>query len=567
MNMEDKIYLFALQNAIKYEGKTNAKALFGKVMGEFPDARKNTETTMSLIKKMVSKVNKFSLDKQRQELKKFGLELLEEKKKEKRVGLRPLKNAVKGKVLMRFAPSPSGPAHIGHAIVASLNSEYCRIYNGRFILRIEDTNPDKIFADAYEMLPDELNWITKNNIFKIIIQSDRLGLYYDTAEELINKGHAYICTCDAESFKQLKLKMEPCPCRNNSIEENINRYHNMFINYKPGEAVMRVKTDITDKNPAMRDFPIMRINDSEHPKIGKKQKVWPLMNLSVAVDDHELNMTHVLRAKDHMDNEKRQRIIFKYMNWEPFPETIYIGRINFEDLRVSCSKTKVLIKEGVYTGWDDIRLPFLAALRRRGLRPEAFIKYAIEMGVTENDKSVTQEEFFKTLYAFNKDVIDKEANRFFFVDEPKQIEIENAPEKEVELLVHPDFLKRGKRKLIASKNVYITSEDFDKIESGRLYRLIDAFNFEKVGSKLVYHSDSYEDFKKVPGSKIIHWLPVSDDLIDVEVLMPDGTRRIGFAEQRIKKLVVDNMVQFERFGFARYDSKEDNKMIFWFAHR
>ena len=565
--MEDKIYLFALQNAVKYEGTANAKGLFGRVMGEFPEARKNAKKTQELIEKAVNKVNKFSLEKQRVELEKLAPGLSEEKKKEKREGLKPLKNAVKGKVVMRFAPSPSGPAHIGHALVVSLNSEYCRIYNGRFILRIEDTNSDKIFSGAYEMLPDEINWVTKNNIFKTIVQSDRLGLYYDTAEELVKNGHAYVCTCDAEKFKELKIKMQACQCRDISVEENIDRYHNMFINYKPGDAVIRLKTDIMDKNPAMRDFPIMRINDSDHPRMGKKHKVWPLMNLSVAVDDYDLGLTHVLRAKEHMDNEKRQRIIFKCMGWEPFPETIYIGRVNFEDLRVSCSKTMALIKEGVYSGWDDIRLPFLAALRRRGLRPGAFIKYAIEMGVTEHDKSVTQEDFFKTLYAFNKEIIDKEANRFFFIDEPKQIKIEKAPDKEVELLVHPDFLKRGKRKLVASKNVYITAEDFDNIESGKLYRLIDAFNFEKKGNKLVYHSESYEEFKKMPRGKIIHWLPVSNELAETEVLMPDGTKRIGFAEPKIKKLMIDNIVQFERFGFARFDSKEADKMIFWFAHR
>ncbi len=563
--MEDKIYLYALQNAVKYDGKANPKALFGKIMGEFPDARKDMKKTQALIEKVVSKVNKLTLDKQVKELQKLMPKAANVKKK--RTGLKSLKNAEKGKVVMRFAPSASGPMHIGHAYVISLNSEYCRMYNGRFFLRIEDTNPDKIFEPAYEMLAKEAEWITKNNVFKVVTQSERLGSYYDTTEELIKKAHAYVCTCDSDKFKQFKLKMKACPCRKLSVEDNIKRYHEMFIKYKPGDAVVRLKTNIKDKNPAMRDFPIMRINEGEHPKTSKKQRVWPLMNLSVAVDDHELGMTHVLRAKDHMDNEKRQKMIFECMDWKPFPETVYVGRINFEDLSISSSKTKALIDEGVYTGWDDIRLPFLDALKRRGLQPEAFIRYSVEIGVTENDKSVTQEEFFKTLYAFNKEVIDKDANRYFFVEEPKKIKIEKAMEKEVELLVHPDFPKRGKRKLVASKDIYITAEDFDNIESGKVYRLMDCFNFVKKGSKFVYHSDSYKDFKKDSTGKIIHWLPVSDELVQTEVLMPDATKRIGLAEPRVKKLMVDNMVQFERFGFVRYDAKEEDKMIFWFAHR
>jgi glutamyl-tRNA synthetase len=565
--MEKKLYIYALQNAMKYEGHANPGALMGKVMGEFPELRKDPKKAQKLIKEAVDKANLLSAEKQKEELQKLAPESFDEKKEVERPLLKPLKNAVKGKVVMRFAPGASGPFHIGHAYVMSLNSEYCRMYNGKFILRIEDTDSSKVDQISYDSMPEEANWITKNNVFKVIIQSDRLGLYYDTAEELINKTHAYVCTCDAEKFKEYKLQKTACPCRDLSVEENIKRYHNMFINYKSGEAVVRVKTDVKHPNPAMRDFPIMRINEDIHPRTGKKHKVWPLMNLSVAVDDHELGMTHVLRAKEHMDNETRQRYLFDYMGWKPFPETLYVGRINFLDLDVSKSKTKALIKEGVYSGWDDIRLPFLRAMKRRGIRPDAFIKYAISIGVTEHDKTVSQEDYFKTLYFFNREVIDSESNRFFFVDEPKKIKIENAPEKDVELHVHPDFPKRGHRKFSTAGEFYLTADDFDKLEASHVYRLMDCYNFEKKGNKFVYHSDSYEDFKKHPEGKIIHWLPVNDELVDVEVLLPDGTKRIGKGESRMKKLMIDNTAQLERFGYVRLDAKEKDKLVFWFAHK
>jgi len=565
--MKDKIYAYALQNALKYNGHANPGALMGKVMGEFEELRKDPKKASMLIKEAVDKVNLLSIEKQKEELEKKAPELLEEKKSEKREGLKELKNAKSGKVVMRFAPGASGPFHIGHAYVMSLNSEYVRMYNGKFILRIEDTNSTKVDPISYESMPEEANWITKNNVFKVIIQSDRLGMYYDCAEELIKKTHAYVCVCDPDKFKDFKAKKESCPCRDLSVEDNIKRYHNMFINYKPGEAVVRVKTDMQHKNPAMRDFPIMRINEDNHPKTGKKHRVWPLMNLSVAVDDHDLGMTHVLRAKEHMDNEIRQRYIFNYMEWTPFPETMYVGRINFLDLDVSKSKTKALIKEGVYSGWDDIRLPMLRSMKRRGIRPDAFIKYALAVGVTEHDKTVSQEDYFKTLYAFNKEVIEADANRYFFIDEPKKIKIENAPSKEVELLVHPDFPKRGHRKFKTDGQFLLTSDDFDKLEASHVYRLMDCYNFEKKGTKFVYHSESYEDFKKVAGGKIIHWLPADEDLIDVEVLLPDGTKRIGKGEGRMKKLMIDNIAQLERFGYARLDAKEKDKLIFWFTHK
>ena len=99
--------------------------------------------------------------------------------------------------------------------------------------------------------------------------------------------------------------------------------------YKQGEAVARVKTDITHKNPAMRDFPIARINESEHPRQGKKYRVWPLMNLSVFADDVESGMTHTLRGKDHADNAKRQEYMYNYLE-KPIPFTLFQGRINAE---------------------------------------------------------------------------------------------------------------------------------------------------------------------------------------------------------------------------------------------
>ncbi|UCC61377.1 MAG: glutamate--tRNA ligase, partial [Dehalococcoidia bacterium] len=129
-----------------------------------------------------------------------------------------------------------------------------------------------------------------------------------------------------------------------------------------------MKTDINHPNPAMRDFPLMRINEHTHPRKGTEFRVWPLMNLAVFVDDVESGMTHIIRAKEHMSNAQRQEFLYRYFN-KPIPETYFVGRINFTDLRISCSKTKVLIEEGKYSGWDDIRLPFLLALKRRGYQP------------------------------------------------------------------------------------------------------------------------------------------------------------------------------------------------------
>ena len=161
----------------------------------------------------------------------------------------------------------------------------------------------------------------------------------------------------------------------------------------------------------MRDFPLMRINENPHPKTGTKHKVWPLMNLAVFVDDIEMGVTHALRAKDHMDNAKRQEYLYNYLK-KPIPETIFIGRINFTDLKISCSKTKALIEENKYEDWSDIRLPFLLALKRRGYQPEAFIKYTLDVGATQNDKTVNPMYFFfENLTAEEYSLLTSRANK------------------------------------------------------------------------------------------------------------------------------------------------------------
>lgn len=565
MDVKELARKWALQNALKYDGKANPGAVIGKLIQDHPELKAELKTLGKDINAVISEVNKLGVKKQEEELKKIAPELLDEKPKEKRIGLKPLPNAEQGKVVVRMAPSPSGPLHIGHAYGVSVNSEYARMYGGKFIVRIEDTNPENIYEPAYKQIVDDANWVTKNNIAKVIIQSERLGSYYDVAEKLIADGNAYICTCDPDIFKDLIIAKKECPCRKLAAKEHLTRWDKMFGEYKPGEAVVRVKTDVEHPNPAMRDWPAMRINDHVHPKQGTKQRVWPLMNLSVAVDDHETGVTHVINGKEHADNAKRQKYVFDYMGWKR-PNYLNWGRINFIGMEVSCSKTKKKIEYGEFDGWEDIRLPFLGAMRRKGYQPDAFIKFAIDMGVTLTDKTVTKEEFFKNLNSYNKEVVETMANRYFFINDPVEIIIEDAPEQTVEIELHPDHPERGKRKFVCKDKFYIMNEDLKKFKAGKLYRLMDCLNFIKEKDKFVFASKEYEDFKE-KGEMIVHWLPVSKELVDVEVLMDDKSVMKGFAESAVKKLKEGDIVQFERRFFARLDEKQKDLLKFWHTHR
>ncbi len=556
--MKEEILKQALANAVKFNGKANPGAVIGKMLSKFKD--KDPKEIAKEVNEIIKEVNMMDPEDQKDRLNDLGG--VEETKREKQEGLKELPD-VKKKVIMRVAPSPSGPLHIGHAYIIGLNYEYTKKYKGKFIIRIEDTNPDKIYPPAYDLIPEDANWLCENKVSEIIIQSDRMDTYYLYAEKLLAEGHLYVCECDPLKYKEMISKSVPCPCRDLSPKQNQERFRKMFKGYEMGEAVVRFKSDIKHKNPAMRDFPLLRINDAEHPRTKKKYRVWPLMNFSVAIDDMELGITHALRGKDHADNAKRQEMIHKALK-KPTPIAISVGRINFEGFEVSCTKTKEKIDEKKFTGWDDIRIPFLPALRRRGYQPEALRKFATEIGVTRNDKSVEIDEFFKTINAFNKDIIDSKSNRYFFIPFPKEVIIENAEEQKIELDLHPEH-KKGGRKFKTTDSFYLTQQDYDSFKDEELIRLMDCLNFIKKGDKLVFESKDYKTFKN-SGSKIIHWLPKEDKLIDVEILMPDNTIIEGLAESNLKSVKEGQIIQFERFGFVRLDSK-DKKYKFWFCHK
>jgi len=357
----------------------------------------------------------------------------------------------------------------------------------------------------------------------------------------------------------LIVNKKACPCRD--LKDQKERWEKMLNGgYKQGEVVARVKTDLNHKNPAMRDFPIFRINETEHPKQGKKFRVWPLMNMAVTVDDIELGVTHVIRAKDHHDNSLRQKYIYDYLK-KNFPEAIFVGRINFEGMPVSCSKTRPLVEDGTYSGWDDIRLPFLLALRRRGYQAETFLKYATDVGISLADKKVTKEDFFKIVNAFNKEIIDDKSNRYFFVWNGVEIKVKDAPSQEVELDLHPDHKKKG-RKFKVKDEFLITKEDYDKIKDGDSVRLMDCLSFTKQ-KDFVFEALEYDKDKT---KRIIHWLPAKDN-VEVEVVMPDNKVVKGVGEKGLGKLKEGSICQLERFGFCRLDKKEKDKLIFWYCHK
>lgn len=566
--MRDRIRAYALQNAIEHDGRASIGPVMGKVMGALPELKTDPKAASLMVKEVVDAVNSLRLDEQVLALNELGAPK-KAMKKERGDLLPDLEGGLEGKVVMRFAPGPSGPLHIGHTRAAILNDEYVKRYKGRFILRLEDTNPEKLEPEAYTMIPEDLEWLGID-IHDSFVQSDRIDLYYDAVRELIDMGGAYVCTTDTEVWRSHKESGRPVEDRDLTNEVQMGRWDKMLDGtYKEGEAFLVIKTDLDHPNPAVRDFVGMRIKDEPHPRTGDRYRVYPLYNLSVAVDDHLMGCTHILRGKDHLNNTLKQEYIYDYMGWKR-PHFIHYGLVSIPDTLLKKSLIAQERRAGRIDGWDDVRLGTLRALKARGFDPVSLRRYWLEVGTKPVDINFSWE----TLSAINKTLIDDRTNRYFFVGSPIKLSIGVDRPLKASIPLHPEHPERGAREyrldpIDGKMEVLVAEKDLYEQRKGTIFRLKDLCNIllESDGGKEAVFAG--QDLSRVKGERgrIIQWcLPGSPKCT---IVYPDyGVGPIegvaeGFVLEEGRK---GSLVQFERVGFCRVWLK-DGELYANFGHR
>lgn len=555
----------AMLNAIQHGGKAQAGALTGKIIGEKQELKTRAKELAALINEAVGEVNSLSIEDQKRVVLENWPESLKKEKVEEEKHLPPLPNTDKYvNVVTRFSPNPDCVIHLGSARAIILSHEYARMYDGKFILRFEDTDPKvkKPVLEFYSKIREDLAWLGCK-VDEEYIQSDRLPIYYEYTERLLLDGHAYVCTCIPDQFRKISLARKPCDCRNLPPEKQMQRWRRMLDgSYGEGEAVVRVKTDLDHPNPAVRDWPALRIIDTKkypHPRVGDKFRVWPLYNLAAGLDDHLMGITHVIRGKEHLTNKVRQEYMYSYLGWE-YPEAIHYGRLQITGAFLSKSKIVQGIREGIYNGWDDPRLATFIALRKRGITQEAIKKMIIDVGPKPQDVTLSWEN----LYAYNRKILDPISERYFFVSEPVRLKVNNIPrEIRAKLPKHPEKTEMGFRQYTITPEgaekaatFWIAKRDADNAEAGAAIRLMELFNvrLQKTGAGTVeasFANESYEEARKTK-AKLIHWILEGEE-VDCRILMPDATMNEGLAESYCKKLKPNTVIQFERFGFVRLD--------------
>src|SRR5437773_5127826 len=220
---------YALQNAVLHGGVADPRAVTGKILAEEPALRPKAREIIPEIEAVVREVNGLDPDAQRSELEALAPELLEHRFV-KGTELPPLPGAEEGKAVLRLAPYPSGPLHIGNARAFLLNDEYAKRYRGRLILAFDDTigsEEKPILPEAYDQIRDGLTW-AGIDVHEVVYKSDRIPLHYEWAEAIIGTGKAYVCECSAEKLQRLRRGMKACEHRLQEADHTFAMWRSML---------------------------------------------------------------------------------------------------------------------------------------------------------------------------------------------------------------------------------------------------------------------------------------------------------------------------------------------------
>ncbi|QSG12247.1 Glutamyl- or glutaminyl-tRNA synthetase [Halapricum desulfuricans] len=573
--VEEAAEIDALFNALKHDSDAQVGAIMGPLMGDNPEFREYGDQIAGVVAPVVERVNDMDAEEKRDRLGELAPERLEALERDDEADERTLPDLPNAEdydeVRMRAAPNPNGPWHIGHARMPAVIGTYKQRYDGSFIVRFDDTDPEtkRPDLDAYDAILDDVDYLGFEPD-EVLRASDRLETYYDHARELIEQGGAYTCTCPQEAFSDLKNSGEACPHREKDPERTREEFEAMVDGeYESGEIVLRVKTDIEHKNPALRDWVAFRMIDTPHPREeASEYRCWPMLDFQSGIDDHLTGVTHIIRGIDLQDSAKRQGFVYDYFGWD-YPEVIHWGHVQVDayDVSMSTSTIKAKIEAGALDGWDDPRAPTLKSLRRRGIRGEAIVDAMAELGTSTSNVDLSM----TSIYANNRELIDEEADRAFFVRDSHAGDDEIGPAVEKPIVGGPDAGQppvhpnedRGRREIPVEDAVLVEAGDVPA-EGERVW--LKGYGCVRHTGDAFECTDDDIEVVREGDVEVIHWVP-AEGAVPTRMRTMDGDVT-GYAEPGLRDYESDEMVQFVRVGFVRIDAlpESDDELVTYFAH-
>jgi len=377
-------------------------------------------------------------------------------------------------VLTRFPPEPNGYLHIGHAKAICISFCTAAKYGGLCNLRFDDTNPIKEEATYAESIMKDVRWLGFDWEDRLYYASDYFERLYEFAVKLIKKGRAYVCDLSADEIREYRgTLIEPgreSPYRNRSVEENLELFERMRKGEFPdGSRVLRARIDMSSGNINMRDPIMYRILRATHHRTGDEWCIYPTYDFAHGQSDSIEGITHSLCDLQFEDHRPLYDWFLDELEIH-HSRQIEFARLNLNYTVLSKRRLRVLVEDGLVSGWDDPRMPTLSGLRRRGYTPDAIRTFCDRIGVSKAD-SLVDIAFLE--HCLRED-LNKRAPRVMAVLRPLRIVIDNYPEhkdEELEAINNPEDASMGTRSVPFSRVLYIEHDDFREEPPKGYYRL------------------------------------------------------------------------------------------------
>jgi len=494
-----------------------------------------------------------------------------------------LPNAEMGKVVTRFPPEPSGYLHIGHFKALFLNHYIAKKFQGKMILRFDDTNPAKEKDEFVENIMSDmrtlgLDWVGPT------YTSDYFDLMAEMCVDLIKRGIAYCDNTDVNTMREERGQMIESKCRNNSVEENLRVWELMWNGHPEGQQYcVRAKIDMKSPNGCMRDPTIYRCSDVPHHRTGTKYKCYPTYDFACPIVDSIEGVTHCLRTIEYHDRNEQYSWMCKILNLRE-PVIWDYSRLNFTYTLLSKRKLQWFVDNGLVEGWFDPRFPTVQGIIRRGLLVESLKDFMLAQGASKNLNLMEWDK----LWANNKAKLEVRCSRLNAVLADNMVPFELQDVAEYEVVTQPLVPKSpelGVKAVVRGPVIYLEQQDAKEIKDGEEITLITWGNAivesvhrdaNGVVTKLVGRTNLAGNVKAT--SKKLHWIskkneydfvavtlveyghlitvPKLEEDDDVRDVVNRNSKRTeeAFAEQALRSYNVGDIVQFQRKGFYRIDA-------------
>ena len=363
----------------------------------------------------------------------------------------------------RFPPEPNGYLHIGHCKALIIDFGTAEKFGGLCNLRMDDTNPTKEDVEFVEAIQEDIHWLGFDWGDRFFYGSDYFEKTYELAEELIQKGLAYVCELTPEQFKEYRGDLNTpavSPYRDRPMEENLDLFRRMRAGEFPDNAMtLRAKIDLASGNFNMRDPVIYRIRHMHHHRQGDKWCIYPMYDFAHPIQDALEGITHSLCSLEFENHRPLYNWVVEHVSVPSHPRQIEFARLGIDHTVLSKRKLRQLVEEGRVSGWDDPRMPTLCGLRRRGYTPKSIRNFCDRVGVAKSPNTI---EFGFLEHCLRED-LNETAQRVMAVVKPVKLTITNYPEGQSETFQvenNPVDENAGTHEVTFSRNLWIEADDF-----------------------------------------------------------------------------------------------------------